>query len=60
MEVEYDTLFLPFWYGLTLAMEEAKERKVNMGIGRGVKMANNQEFQHDLADGAQVFDEMVA
>lgn len=56
-EVEYAQIFLHFVYGLTLRMEEGKDRKV--GIGRGAKLVNNQEIQLALANRVQVFSETI-
>lgn len=45
--------------GLTLSMVKAQDRKVGMGMGRGVTMVSKQEIQQALADQMQVFGEMV-
>lgn len=58
---------LPMWNarccssGLFIAsVEKAKHRKVDMGMGRGVKMVRNREFQQAFVDRNQMFSETVA
>lgn len=55
-QVKYEIIFLQFARGLALLIEEAQERKVNMG--RGVKVVSNQEIHWVLMD--QAFSEMIA
>lgn len=39
--------------GPGLAVEETQDRQVGMGMGRGVKIANNREMQPALVDRGQ-------
>lgn len=47
-------MLFQFACALSLAVEEAKDRQVNMGMERKIKMAGNWEFQQALPELANV------
>lgn len=55
----YEVLLHKFKFGLRLAAEEDTDRQDNAGMGKGIKMADNEALWMATADREQVFSKML-
>lgn len=49
-----EVLFFYFEFGLTRAIEKAKDRQITVGVGRGIEMICDQELNMVTVDRAQL------